>query len=104
MRYLFFFIFLFPIVTAAQLKNDPLLKNILMADPDSLLQAVLNQPDTFRYQVIYTRINRDKNNRPSFKNYYYNVDAQRYFNPASVVKMPLAFLSLEKLNTMNKPG
>ena len=94
----------FPVIVSAQLKNDALLKNILMAEPDSLQQAVLNQPETFRYQVIYTQITRDKNNKPSFKNYYCNVDAQRYFNPASVVKMPLAFLSLEKLNTMKKPG
>jgi hypothetical protein len=104
MRHLLFIIFLFPLTTGAQLKNDELLKKILLTEPDSLLQAVLNQPDTFRYQVIYTQINRDKKNRPSFTNYYYNVDAHRYFNPASMVKMPLAFLSLEKLNTMNVPG
>jgi len=41
---------------------------------------------------------------PLLKHYYYNVDAHRYFNPASMVKMPLAFLSLEKLNTLHKPG
>lgn len=76
----------------AQLKHDTLLKSILTSPPDSLLQAILSQPGTYRYQVIYTRIDRDKNNNPSFKNYYYNVDANRYFNPASVVKMPLAFL------------
>ena len=87
-----------------QSKTDELLKNILKANPDSLLQVVLNNPDVYRYQVIYTQIERDKNNNPSFRNYYYNVDPHRYFNPASVVKMPLAFLSLEKLNQMNKPG
>jgi Beta-lactamase enzyme family len=103
-HFLFLIIFLFPVAVAAQVKNDLLLKNILMAKPDSLVQAILSQPDTYRYQVIYTQINRDKNNKPLFKNYYYNVDPQRYFNPASVVKMPLAFLSLEKLTTLQKPG
>ncbi|MBC7874606.1 MAG: serine hydrolase, partial [Ferruginibacter sp.] len=96
--------FLFPVVAGAQLKNDAFLKNMLAVVPDSLLQAVLNQPETYRYQVIYTQINRDKKNNPSFTHYYYNVDAHRYFNPASVVKLPLAFLSLEKLNTLQKPG
>jgi hypothetical protein len=103
-QFLTIIIFLTPFATVAQLKNDALLKNILSAAPDSLLQAVLSQPETYRYQVIYTRIDRDKNNKPSFKNFYYNVDQQRYFNPASVVKMPLAFLSLEKLNTMKQQG
>ncbi|HEX2627790.1 MAG TPA: serine hydrolase [Chitinophagaceae bacterium] len=88
----------------AQPKTDALLKDILAAQPDSLLQSVLKQPDVYRYQIIYTRIERDKNNKPSFKNYYYNVDARRYFNPASVVKMPLAFLSLEKLHEYDQRG
>jgi hypothetical protein len=65
---------------------------------------VLAQPDTFQYQLIYTQINRDKNNRPHFKNYYFNVNKDQYFNPASTVKMPLAFLALEKLNEMNIKG
>jgi hypothetical protein len=104
MRNALLFVLLFPVAMSAQLKNDAILKNILLANPDSLLQAVINQPDTYRYQIIYTQITRDKNNNPSFKNLYCNVDAQRYFNPASMVKMPLAFLSLEKLNTMKVPG
>jgi hypothetical protein len=31
-------------------------------------------------------------------------DAENYFNPASMVKMPLAFLALEKLYELNQPG
>ncbi|MFC0773127.1 serine hydrolase [Terrimonas alba] len=106
MRYLFLFLlFLFFNHTApAQVKSDALLKKILATQSDSLLEAVLNHPEMYRYQIIYTRIDRDKNNIPSFKNYYYNVNAERYFNPASVVKMPLAFLSLEKLNDIKIPG
>lgn len=103
-HFLFFLLFLFPVAAAAQLKNDAQLKKILSASPDSLMKVVLSQPEAYRYQIIYTQISRDKNNKPSFKNYYYNVDAQRYFNPASVVKMPLAFLSLEKLGAMQQPG
>lgn len=88
----------------AQVKNDTFLKDLLTHSGDSLLLAVLNNPAAFRYQIIYTQINRDKNNKPSFKNYYLNVDKDRYFNPASVVKMPLAFLSLEKLHRLHQPG
>jgi hypothetical protein len=93
-----------PLTLFSQEKTDMFLKDLLAPETDSLLQVVLNQPETFRYQIIYTQINRDKNNIPSFKNYYYNVDPHRYFNPASMVKMPLAFLSLEKLNTLKKAG
>lgn len=64
----------------------------------------MQQPESYRLQIIYTQINRDKNNTPHFKNYYFHYDPQQYFNPASLVKMPLAFLALEKLNNLNKKG
>jgi hypothetical protein len=89
---------------SGQAKTDDHLREVLINENDSLIDAVLKRPDTYRYQIIYTQIDRDKKNNPSFHNYYFNVDANRYFNPASVVKMPLAFLSLEKLNRLNQKG
>ena len=65
------------------------------------LLKILDNPDTFRYQLIYTQIDRDKNNTPRFTHYKMRVNKDEYFNPASTVKMPLAFLALEKLHEMN---
>lgn len=91
-------------VSYAQPKTDSFLENLIRSNASPLLQNILNQPDTFRYQIIYTQISRDKKNIPHFKNYYFNVDADRYFNPASTVKLPTALIALEKLNELNKPG
>lgn len=88
----------------AQHKTDNFLKNILQEQGSPFLKNILQHPDSFRYQLIYTKIDRDKNNKPHFTNYYYNVDSNEYFNPASTVKMPLAFLSLEKINSLKKYG
>ncbi|MFT3949524.1 MAG: serine hydrolase [Agriterribacter sp.] len=88
----------------AQTKNDAWLEKLLYDKASPHLINILNNPDTFHYQLIYTQINRNKNNRPSFKHYYLHVDRNQYFNPASTVKMPVAFLALEKLNKINKPG
>ncbi len=87
-----------------QTPNSPWLKKYLHQHASPFLQGILQQPDSFRYQLIYTQINRDKNNKPSFKHFYLNVDKDRYFNPASTVKMPLAFLALEKLNNLHIEG
>ncbi|WP_242926269.1 serine hydrolase [Pontibacter vulgaris] len=73
---------------------------MLRRQASPLLKDVLNKPDTYQYQIIYTRINRDKNNQPHFKHSYYNVDRNRYYNPASTVKLPTAILALEKLNEL----
>ena len=88
----------------AQSRTDKLLRDLFAAERDSLFQSVIQSPEIFRFQIIYTQINRDKNNVPSFTNYYFNYDSLQYFNPASTVKMPLAFLSLEKLNTLKDKG
>lgn len=88
----------------AQPKTDTLLQNLLFGNKAPLFQKVLMQKDTFRLQIIYTQINRNKQNIPSFKNYYFNVDSNLYFNPASTVKLPLVLLSLEKLNEMHLTG
>ena len=88
----------------AQPKTDSLLMHIVMQTTSDVAKQVLKDPQTYRLQIIYTQINRNQQNISSFKNYYFNYDANSYFNPASMVKMPLAFLSLEKLNELNHTG
>lgn len=88
----------------AQAKTDKWLQELLRAQGSPLLQHVLDLPDTFHYQLIYTQIDRDKNNQPHFKNYYLHVDNNQYFNPASTVKLPVALCALEKLNELRVPG
>jgi len=65
---------------------------------------MLRQKEKYRIQIIYTRIDRDASNRPAFKNFYFNTGDILYYYPASTVKLPLAALSLEKLNRLHIPG
>ena len=100
---------LFAILTSitaavAQPKTDSILKNILLTNANDLVTQVLQNAGTYRLQIIYTQINRNRNNKPFFTNYYFNYDPNLYYNPASTVKMPLAFLALEKLNKMHLDG
>jgi hypothetical protein len=76
----------------------------LFSSDSKLLKDILQYKDSFRVQIIYTQINRDGHNIPSFRNYYFNTDTSIYFNPASTVKLPLALLSLEKLNMLREKG
>lgn len=92
------------IETNAQVKNDSWLEKLIRENASPLLKNVLDNPDTFRYQIIYTKIDRDKNNHPYFKNYYFNVDRNRYFNPASMVKFPTALTALQKMNALQSKG
>jgi hypothetical protein len=88
----------------AQHKTDSLMLRILSGIKNTNAEKILKDPLEYRCQIIYTQIERDKKGAPHFTNYYFNVDPELYFNPASMVKMPLAFLSLEKLNEINLKG
>ena len=61
----------------------------------------LENKDSLRLQIIYTKIVHTKNGQSSFHEYRFNVNDSLYFYPASTVKMPAAFLALEKLNELN---
>ncbi|MFO7259224.1 MAG: serine hydrolase [Bacteroidota bacterium] len=92
------------VLLACESHPENTLATLLAESRDSLVREVVDHPDKYRLQIIYTQIDRDKDNNPSFRDYYFNVDSTLYFNPASTVKLPLALLSLEKLNTLDVPG
>jgi hypothetical protein len=102
-RFIFFWCILaLTAPAAAQQRTDPFLDSLLRSQASSALLRVLNHPDSFHYQLIYTRIDRDRHNRPHFHNHYLRVDSLDYFNPASTVKMPLSFLALEKMDSLSR--
>jgi hypothetical protein len=84
------------------LENDTLLESILQQD--GRFDDLLSKKEEYEIQIIYTQVNRDANNRPTFKSFYFNADKERYFYPASSIKMPAAFLALEKLNELGIEG
>ena len=65
---------------------------------------ILAEPDKYRLQILYTQIDRDSNNQPSFSQYDFNLKMDEYFYPASSVKLAATALALEKLNDLNIAG
>ncbi|MGZ8537061.1 MAG: serine hydrolase [Flavisolibacter sp.] len=91
------------IKTHSVMTHDPLLSKLLNQHPEHFDTIVRNQ-DKWPIKIVYTQIDRKANNDPVFTNHYYNVNANAYFYPASTVKMPVAFLALQKLNELKIPG
>lgn len=83
--------------------NDNILLSLMQSRQD-LFGSIIQSKNSLQVQVIYTRIDRDANNKPRFTDYKFNLDDSRYFYPASTVKMPIAFLALEKLNELRIAG
>ena len=82
-------------------------------NPDSFLFRILNTGDTtinellhnqskYHFQLVYTSVAK-KNKKVVYEEHGLNVN-KFYFNPASVVKLPLLLLALEKLTLLKEKG
>ncbi len=80
-----------------------LLQKLLQRNPQHF-QKLLDKPEEYDLQIIYTQVDRDAANFPHFKSFVYQLDKKQYFYPASTVKMPTAFLALEKINRLKIRG
>jgi len=104
MRLLTLVLLLATMTACEQTPNWPgSLQALLESQPDRFA-TVLNDPERYRVQVMYTQIDRDADNKPVFKTFVYRVNPGEYFYPASTVKLPVAALALEKLHRLNRPG
>lgn len=106
MKHLFFITLIcsFTIMANGQLINSQSPLHQALQNNPQFFSRITNNPDSFRVQIIYTQINRNKRNKPSFKEFSYRLNSQEYFYPASTVKMPIALLALEKINELGIKG
>ncbi|MFM7079277.1 MAG: hypothetical protein ACKOYC_05755, partial [Bacteroidota bacterium] len=58
--------------------------------------------DDCQLRIIYVQIDRNKNQEPKLKYYSLGLDKNDYFYPASVVKLPVTFMALERVNELKK--
>jgi len=75
----------------------------IVSHKNDIVDAVMANPQLYKVQIMYTQIDRDSLNRPSFTSHTFRADKDEYFYPASTVKMPTAVTALEKLNRLNIP-
>jgi hypothetical protein len=66
-----------------------------------LLKKIFDNADKYELQIRYTQIERNVDQIPIFTSINLRFDSSQYFYPASTVKMPAAFLALEKINEIN---
>ena len=85
-------------------QTDTIFLKKLMQDKPELFAGILNHPNQNEVQIIYTQVDRNKQNKPSFKTFSYNLNPTRYFYPASTVKLAGVIFALEKINELKIKG
>jgi hypothetical protein len=83
-------------------KNPGLIEDLMVKS--GKFDPILKNAEKHRLQIIYTQIDRDENNKASFKTFKYRVNPDNYFYPASSIKLPMAALALEKINNQKVDG
>ncbi|PTX42055.1 beta-lactamase family protein [Christiangramia gaetbulicola] len=101
MRKILFLLVLFFSISSCSLQNN-VLKQVSNSK-QTKLSEVFKNPGKYEVQIIYSRIIK-KDGKIDFKDFKYRVEPEAYFYPASTVKLPVAVLSLEKINELNKEG
>ncbi|WP_343667729.1 serine hydrolase [Chitinophaga sp.] len=89
--------------TSNYLLQDSFLDSLLKSQA-TRLGPVFADPERYRLQIIYTRIDRDAQNHPQCTDFTYNLDKNAYFYPASTIKLAATALALEKLNDLSIRG
>jgi len=89
-------LFVFSMFSCAQ--DQDVFKSV--GSNSDLIKKYFDEKDKYELQIVYTQIDRDENNNPSVTTHTFNYDSTQYFYPASTVKMPVAFLALEKLKQL----
>lgn len=97
-RLTFVLIFLF-FISCSQ--DQTPLQKVLNSD-NPLIKKVMKNAAKHEVQIIYSQIHRDSMGKPYFIDHSFKVNDNQYFYPASTVKMPVAFLALEKLKEMQQ--
>jgi len=73
------------------------IKSILKNSESELINYVYKNQEKFEVQIILTELKKRKN-RFTIHKKKFNVDKKNYFYPASSIKLPIALLTIEKIN------
>jgi len=96
------FLLSFGLLWSCQQRENTLFENIPSEYP--VLKKVFADPEHYQVQILYSIIDRDGQNNPNFRDIVFRLDDQRYFYPASTVKLPVAILALEWLREQKLQG
>lgn len=83
--------------------NNELVETILKAYPEKF-EKILKNKDKYDVQILYTQIDRATDGSVKFTQNGFNIDKNKYFYPASSIKLATALVALDKLNNLNVSG
>ena len=95
--------FLVLVTMSCQDKKEKTVFDEIFEEGSTLFKSVIENKDQFEVQILFSPIQRI-NDSIIIEDHFFNYRPGEYFYPASTVKMPVAFLALQKLNEIRNSG
>lgn len=88
------------ILFACSLETSPIKSSFRK---NNFLKEIIKEKEDYEIQVLLTKINH-YNSQVNFQEYKYQLDDNKYFYPASTIKLPIVVLALKKINELRSKG
>ena len=88
------------ILFGCSLETNPIKSSFRKND---FLKEIIKEKEYYEIQIILTKIDQ-YNSQVDFQEYKYQLDDNKYFYPASTIKLPIVVLTLKKINELRSKG
>ena len=88
------------ILFGCSLETNPIKSSLRKND---FLKEIIKEKEDYEIQILLTKIDQ-YNSKVDFQEYKYQLDDNKYFYPASTIKLPIVVLTLKKINELRSKG
>ena len=67
---------------------------------DDFLRSILKDKDKYEIQILYTEVSKNTLGQTEFSDFQFQLNDQKYFYPASTIKLPIIVMTLSKINEL----
>ncbi len=101
MRNFFVFIMSLTLLIGCSFKSDPI-KSALKED--RFLRKILKDKENYEIQILFTEVSKNSFGQTEFSDFQFQLNDQKYFYPASTIKLPITVMTLSKINELRAVG
>ena len=88
------------ILFGCSLETNPIKSSFRKND---FLKEIIKEKEDYEIQILLTKLDQ-YNSKVDFQEYKYQLDDNKYFYPASTIKLPIVVLTLKKINELRSKG
>ena len=71
---------------------------------DEFVRKIIRDKDNYEIQILYTEVSKNNLGQTEFKDFQFQLNDEKYFYPASTIKLPIAIMTLSKINELRAEG